>query len=196
MGQARRIMQMPALSVTGLSIGYESRLLSNLSFTVSDKEKVLVIGPNGSGKTTLLKTIAGILKPLAGTIKTDKAHIAYLKQDWPSQEFPISALEVASLASNTARALKMMKATGCAHLAKRSFFSLSGGERQRVSLARCLAQDASLILMDEPSSFLDRESQALMSGFLKGPLLADKAVMLVTHDPSLIQALGWRTIEL
>lgn len=88
-----------------------------------------------------------------------------------------------------------MRETGVQHLASRPFNGLSGGEKQRVSLARCLCQDANLLLLDEPSSFLDADSCKDFISLMKS-LPSHIAAIVVTHDDKLIQGLGWPVVEM
>jgi zinc transport system ATP-binding protein len=85
-----------------------------------------------------------------------------------------------------------MRRTGCREYSGRNYFTLSGGERQRVSIARCLCQHAGLFLLDEPTTFLDRESRDTLVGILRS-LAVDEmpSLILVTHDQNLVDALGW-----
>ena len=85
-----------------------------------------------------------------------------------------------------------MRRTGCSDYADRNYFTLSGGERQRVNIARCLCQHAGLFLLDEPTTFLDRESRDTLVGILKS-LSVDEmpTLVLVSHDQNLVDALGW-----
>ena len=85
-----------------------------------------------------------------------------------------------------------MRRTGCQDLANRNYFTLSGGERQRVAIARCLCQHAGLFLLDEPTTFLDKESRDTLVNILKGLSVDEMPTMvLVTHDQNLVDALGW-----
>ncbi len=165
-------------------------------------DKLLVCGANGSGKSTLLKTILGIEKPLGGTITyTGKNNIAYCKQDFPNPDFPVTAEEVVAMGLykkhySAEQVEQAMKKTDCWQLRKRLFYTLSGGERQRVSLARCFCQNSSLLLLDEPSSFLDAQSKETFLNLLQGMRTEPVAIIAVTHDEEIIASLGWRVIRL
>ena len=130
-----------------------------------------------------------------------------MNQSIKTTDFPITASEVAALGllgqklSSADRMYQIeiaMRRSGCFHLADRNIHSLSGGEKQRVSLARCLAQKAGLILMDEPTSFLDRESKDEFLDVLKNVVRRQMpTVILVSHDHDWIEKLGWpvRTLK-
>lgn len=183
---------MPILEVLDLSAGFDNKILyENISFSVDKKEKILITGENGCGKTTLLKCILGIEKPLKGKIKKSYTP-AYVKQLGIEKNFPLSVEEVISIGKPKQNIDYYLKKTNCLHLKKRNYFSLSGGERQRVSIARCLAQNAKIVLMDEPTAFLDSESRKGLAKILQN--LDDLAIILVTHDSILVDVLGWRNI--
>ena len=89
-----------------------------------------------------------------------------------------------------------LEMTDALHLKKRLFHSLSGGERQRVSLSRCLAQNSPLILLDEPSSFLDRESRDSFISLMEKVATPERAIIAITHDSTVIDRLGWKEVAL
>lgn len=178
-------------------------LFKNLSFSLNEHERLLITGPNGSGKTTILKLILGMLSVTEGSIKLrENLNIAYCKQDYPNPGFPISAEEVVKMGlygnrnnESSSAVRRAMERTGCFHLAGRLFSSLSGGERQRVSLARCFCQNADLLLLDEPSSFLDTDSRNTLVSILQNLEDRDFAVIAVTHDSAVSSALDWKRLE-
>ena len=193
------------LEVKNLSFAYHGKtLFSDLSFCINNRDRLLVTGPNGSGKTTLLKLILGNLKPTGGTItKAPNLRIAYCKQDFPNLDFPISAGEVVRMGLYGQKidrpddiARRAMEKTNCLHLEKRLFPSLSGGERQRVSLARCLCQNAHILLLDEPSSFLDAESEQTLIEIMASLKDSDFAIIAVTHDSAITDALKWKQLRM
>ena len=193
------------LQARNLSFSYPGKtLFSDLSFTINNCDRLLVTGPNGSGKTTLLKLILGNLKPTSGTIeKAQNLRIAYCKQDFPNLDFPISAGEVVRMGlygqkidNGADIARRAMEKTNCLHLEKRLFPSLSGGERQRVSLARCLCQNAQILLLDEPSSFLDSESEQTLIEIMSSLEDSNFAIIAVTHDSAITDALKWKQLRM
>ena len=187
------------LRLSSVTAGYgDKAVISDFSLTVDKGDHILLLGPNGSGKTTLFRLILGIIPPMKGKVE----YPSYARQDPPSSPFPISVEEVVMMGlwkssrdkeSAVTEALAM---TDALSLRKRLFHSLSGGERQRVSLARCLAQDSPLILLDEPSSFLDRESRDSFISLMERIARPERAIIAITHDSSVIEGLGWRKVEL
>lgn len=193
------------LSAENLCFSYPGRpVIENLSFSLAEGGRLIVCGPNGCGKTTLLKLILGLLKPDSGRMTLREGlSVSYCKQDFPNLDFPISAAEVVKMglykhrtADENTAVRRAMEKTGCAELADRLFSSLSGGERQRVSLARCFCQNANLVLLDEPSSFLDSGSRNTLCSLLSTLGTDDFAVIAVTHDSEVFRSLGWRELRL
>jgi iron complex transport system ATP-binding protein len=173
------------LEAERISFAYGSRVvLSQVSLAVRGGELVGVIGPNGGGKTTLLRLLSGVLAPHAGSVRLDGVRlathrrrelarrVAVMPQD-PALEFPFTALEVVLMGRavhlprlgfprghdvDVARAV--MARLDVAGLEDRPLDQLSGGERQRVLLARALAQEPAVLLLDEPTTHLDLRHQA------------------------------------
>ncbi len=194
------------LNADNISFSYPDSteaLFRNLSFSLNDNERMLITGPNGSGKTTILRLILGVLKVTHGSLKLrENLNIAYCKQDYPNPGFPISAEEVVKMGLYGNRdkepeftVRRAMERTGCQHLSHRLFSSLSGGERQRVSLARCYCQNPDLLLLDEPSSYLDTDSRNTLIQILRNLDDRDFAVIAVTHDGDISNALDWKRLE-
>ena len=173
------------LEADRVSFAYGARaVLSEVSLTLRPGERVGVIGPNGSGKTTLVRILSGVLAPRAGGVRLDgtglAGHrrrdlaraIAVMPQD-PALEFPFTALEVVLMgraaylprlgfprAHDVGIARAAMARLDVAGLEDRPLDQLSGGERQRVLLARALAQEPRVLLLDEPTTHLDLRHQA------------------------------------
>ncbi|MBN2147574.1 MAG: metal ABC transporter ATP-binding protein [Anaerolineales bacterium] len=191
------------LQVKGLEFRYNGdRVLQDIDFELKTGERVAVVGPNGAGKSTLFKVIAGILPPASGMVQIyghePGGHIciAYVPQrsqvDW---NFPANVLDVAmmgrvrriglfrwpSLADRRAvqNALKVVSMT---QLANRQISELSGGQQQRVFIARSLAQEAELMLMDEPLNGLDIPSQEEIFRILEELRQQHVTVMVAMHD--------------
>ncbi len=213
-----------AVVVSGVSFAWESGDLatfSDVSFTVLHGESVAVIGPNGVGKSTLLRCIAGLLKPTSGAIEingqrldtfTPKAfarQVAFLPQGTnaiPSMRvrdvvmtgrYPYFTMFDPTSSVDREAVTASMELTGTALLADRRFDELSGGERQRVLLAAAIAQDAPILLLDEPFTFLDPAGQAEFSAII-AQLRAERGVTVitVTHDLARAAADGCRIIGL
>ncbi|MCP8307387.1 MAG: ABC transporter ATP-binding protein [archaeon] len=194
--------------MNGVDCFYGSiKVLEKIVFSVEGGEFVGVLGPNGSGKTTLLKTIGRILKPQVGTILLDDIDVYVMKaiemakkvavvpQD-TSVTFDFTALDLVLMGRNPhiglfetetkedlAIAKKAMELTNIWHLADRKVSELSGGERQRVIIARALAQEPKVLLLDEPTSHLDINYQIEIMDLLRELCKKKKLIILaVFHD--------------
>ena len=192
------------LRLSSVTAGYgDKAVISDFSLTVDKGDHILLLGPNGSGKTTLFRLILGIIPPMKGKVEYPMGRsVSYARQDPPSSPFPISVEEVVEMGlwkSGREREKTINEAlemTDALHLKKRLFHSLSGGERQRVSLSRCLAQNSPLILLDEPSSFLDRESRDSFISLMEKVATPERAIIAITHDSTVIDRLGWKEVAL
>jgi len=195
----------PILEASGVTVRYNGRLvLEDVSFQLSQGERVAVVGPNGAGKSTLFKVIVGMLHPAEGDIRVyghrPGGHIciAYVPQrsqvDWT---FPVNVADVVMMgrigklgplrwpkAQDWAYVRQCLKVVSLAELADRQIGELSGGQQQRMFIARALAQEAELMLMDEPLTGLDLTSQE--DAFLIMDELKQRQVTVVvaTHDLS------------
>ncbi|MCL2282630.1 MAG: ABC transporter ATP-binding protein [Fibromonadales bacterium] len=196
------------LAASGLSIGYRKPIAQNLSFELQSGLTCL-IGPNGSGKSTLLKTIAGLIKPLSGTLPAfDAKTIAFVPANFPA-ETNIRVFDFIALGrsphTNAFGKLEQkdidkinsaMEQTETAHFAKFRVSSLSDGEKQRVALARALAQDTKILLMDEPTAFLDYSHRIRLFEFLKKKAKEENiAVLLSTHELNFAEQYADRILE-
>ncbi len=216
-----RLLRMRAKLVRGVSVelqdasfGYDGVLLfSHLNVSLPEGERLLIQGDNGKGKTTLLKMLMGRLEPTSGKILIDglppsqikNRTIGYIKQQQTEQQFPVSVREVVSMATDSKLSKERQKweidtalrRVGIQELQGRNFYTLSGGERQKVALARCLCQKAQLLLLDEPTSFLDATSRQALIETIKALTLDEMpTIIVVTHDKQLEQDLGWPTLTL
>jgi iron complex transport system ATP-binding protein len=182
-------------------------VVRNVSLIVPPGSMTAVIGANGSGKSTLIRVLAGLLRPLAGRILLDgislddweprlrARQIAYVPQS-TSTAFPFQVIDLVlsgrtphtlrfrfESAHDVEKAMEALETVGAAHLAGRSFTSLSGGERQMVILARALAQEPRLLLLDEPSSSLDLKHRAdLIRTLTRLRETRHLSVIMITHD--------------
>jgi len=196
----------PILEVTNVSVRFNGTLaLNNITFELQQGERVAIIGPNGAGKSTLLNVIAGILPPAQGrvTVYGHAPHkhicIAYVPQrnevDW---DFPVNVADVVMMGRVGKMGLfkwptrkdwnhvyEALALVNMSHLAKRQIGELSGGQQQRVFIARALAQEAELMLMDEPLSGLDVKSQEDIFEILEKLRQHGVTVMVATHDLNL-----------
>lgn len=197
------------IEVKNLSFGYtpQNTILKDISFEIKAGTFVGIAGPNGAGKSTLLNLLCGALKPKSGTIKIDAATIDSYK--WEAlagklavvrQEFvPVfgfSVIETVLMArtpyfgtfgfeNKTDKQIvhEALEATDTAQFASRPLGSLSGGERQRVFIARALAANSPVLLLDEPTSFLDLKHQVGIYDLLKSTQLEKgKTIVAITHD--------------
>jgi len=179
----------------------------DISLSVAPASMTAIIGANGSGKSTLIRMLAGLLRPASGRILLDgialeewqprlrAREIAYLPQATQSA-FPFRVLDLVlsgraphiprfhfDSPADRERALEALESTGAAHLAGRTVTALSGGERQMVILARAIAQEPRLLLLDEPSASLDLKHRAeLMRTLARLREQRGLAVLMVTHD--------------
>lgn len=199
-----------ALEVEDIDVRYGSaKVLERINFSAAKGEFVGVIGPNGSGKTTLLRSISRVLKPEVGAVYLDRNEIYSMRGREVarniavvSQEteigFEFTALEIVLMGRNPhLRRLQMesgkdfeiarnaMKTTNTLHLAERPVTELSGGERQRVFIARALAQQPKLLLLDEPYVHLDISNQIEILGLIKNLTGDGLTVISVFHDLNL-----------
>jgi iron complex transport system ATP-binding protein len=205
------LISVPAITVTGLSFSYGARaVLENLSFEVGEGEFVGLIGPNSAGKSTLLRLLSRLRRPSKGAITLKAKSL----EDWSLQElaktmavvssedyfaFPFSVGQIVLLGrtpylsrgrwerpEDYAAAQKAMQVTDVLHLADRSIQQLSSGERQRVLLARALAQEPKVLLLDEPTAHLDLGHQWAFFDLLDR-LHREQGVTIISaiHDLSL-----------
>ncbi len=208
----------PILTGRMLSFGYNRRVvLQGLSFDVHRGEILGIVGPNGSGKTTLLRTILGLLRPLHGRVDRQAGlTISYVPQrEHIDTILPVTALEVV-LMGRSARAgalqrvrhadfeagLRALALLGAESLSQQLFRNLSGGQQQRILLARALAVEANLLVLDEPTAGMDAASEAATLEFLRSLNRAQGVtILIVTHMLPIvlnlatsIMLLGTRTI--
>ncbi|KAA3611102.1 MAG: heme ABC transporter ATP-binding protein [Calditrichaeota bacterium] len=199
------------LKINQLDFSYsEASFIESLSLLISDGSYVGIIGPNGSGKSTLIKLMAGILKPVNGSIlindqkttKLDRKHfartLAYVPQN-VDMSFNFAVQDVVAMGrfpheenlftkDEDSKKLvdQALAITGLIPLKNRNFSELSGGEKQRTIIASALVQQTNLLLLDEPTSALDLKHQQEIYRLLK-QLGEDegKTVVTVTHDINL-----------
>ncbi len=193
----------PILRVVGLRVQYESGVaLDDISFELCAGERVAVVGPNGAGKSTLFKAIAGVISPDAGRVDVyghmPGGHIciAYVPQrsqvDW---RFPVNVADVVMMgrvgqmglfrhpsARDWEVVYRALEVVGMEALARRQIGQLSGGQQQRMFIARALAQEAELVLMDEPLTGLDMGSQQDILTILDRLSQQGVTVMVALHD--------------
>ncbi len=175
-------MDQALITLQDAELGYRKRLLGPLSFSLARGDLWGVVGPNGSGKTTLAKTLLGLLPPLRGQrLKQAGIRCAYAPQRHRlNPDYPLSAFEVALMgrtadwgrfgrprAADRRRVEEEFSRLGLSDLAGRMFRTLSGGQQQRVLIARVLAADPDVLVLDEPSEGMDLSGGADVLTFLR-----------------------------
>ncbi len=188
--------------------------VSELTFTVAEDELACIVGPSGCGKSTLLRCIAGLIRPSAGTVTLHgdlvqgvPADLAVVFQDYSRSLFPWLSVRgnvefplrtrVSGRGARRARAMEALEWVGLAEAAGKYPWQLSGGMQQRVSIARALASQPSLLLMDEPFASVDAQTRAELEDLLlRVRREHGSTVLLVTHDIDESVYLGDRVLVL
>lgn len=194
----------PAIEVHDLTVAYHTQpVLWDVDLALPEGKLIAIVGPNGAGKSTLLKAILGLVTPITGWVKIcgapyrqRRSWVGYVPQresvDW---DFPTNALDVVTMGlygklgwfkrpGKTERemALGCLDKVGIRDLADRQISQLSGGQQQRVFLARALAQDARLYLMDEPFAGVDATTEHAILKLLQDLRAKGRTVVAVHHD--------------
>jgi len=195
---------LPAIEVHDLTVAYRtSPVLWDVDLVLPPGKLIAIVGPNGAGKSTLLKAILGLVKPITGWVQVfgesyekRRSWVGYVPQresvDW---DFPTSALDVVTMGlygrmgwlrrpSKEHRRIagECLDKVGMGEYAGRQISQLSGGQQQRVFLARALAQDARLYLMDEPFAGVDATTERAILTLLQELKDAGRTVVAVHHD--------------
>lgn len=199
-----------ALEINNLSVFYgEDCALENISLNVEEHEFLGIIGPNGGGKTTLLKAILGLVKPQSGTVRifgltggNARLHIGYVPQfSRFDRRFPISVEEVVLMGRLAGRNPWLVRYEAKDHelvdsllgrleildLKHRQIGQLSGGQLQRVLIARALAVEPRILILDEPTASVDSASKTRIYEILKD-LNKEMTILIVTHDLSAVSS--------
>lgn len=194
----------PILEIHDLTVSYDQNpVLWNVDLSLPAGNLIGILGPNGAGKSTLIKAIMGLISPTSGYVKVfDKplndvrARISYVPQresvDW---NFPASVLDVVLMGTygklglfrrpgkkEKEIAMKSLEQVGMSGFVSRQISELSGGQQQRVFIARALAQQADLYLMDEPFAGVDMATETAIFQLLKEMTEAGKTIIVVHHD--------------
>jgi len=194
----------PALEVHNLTASYHRKpVLWDLDFKLPAGKLIGIVGPNGSGKTTLLRCLMGLMEPDSGYVRlfgeslnTVRERVSYVPQresvDW---NFPASVQDVAEMGryrkgkmlrrlskADRELARQALEKVGMLEYAQRQISQLSGGQQQRVFLARALAQQADLYIMDEPFVGVDAATENAILELLQDMKMQEKTVVIVHHD--------------
>lgn len=209
-GNEQKLNSSVVLEIKGLSVDYgRSRVLRNVSLLVREKEFLGIIGPNGGGKTTLLKAILGLISPSAGEIilfgqtpRKGRKHTGYVPQQSVfDRAFPITVQEVVLTGCLRDKLIpfhrysrkdkeliaELLHKVGIYDLRERQIGSLSGGEFQKMLIARTLAINPRMLILDEPTASVDVNSRTQIYSLLK-ELNRDITIILVTHDLTAISS--------
>jgi manganese/zinc/iron transport system ATP- binding protein len=207
----------PAIDVADMTAVYhEQPVLWDVDLQVPAGVLMAIVGPNGAGKTTLIKCILGLITPVAGSVqiqgkpyKENREAVAYVPQrgsvDW---DFPTNVLDVVEMGRYGAlgwlkrpgkkerdAAMTALEKVGMSSYANRQISQLSGGQQQRVFLARALAQDADIYLMDEPFQGVDATTERTIVQLLRELRAIGKTVVAVHHDlPTVPEYFDWVTL--
>lgn len=207
----------PILAVSGLSFSYNGAkrtVFQALSLGIPEQAITAILGPNGSGKTTLLRLLLGVLRPQAGTIRLAGRPQRYYSRREHSQlvglvpqdehiPFDFSVVEYVLLGrapylgplsmpaeADYRIAMEALHTVGLAHLQNRLLPNLSGGERQLATVARALAQQPRILLLDEPTAHLDLSNQGRLLDIMRGLSARGVTLVLTTHDPNLASSIA------
>lgn len=196
------------LKLNNIHAGYNGvNILKGVNLIINDTDFIGVIGPNGGGKTTLLKVILGLLKPNKGLISFSSLpgkvkSIGYLPQgNVFDTQFPIKVLDVVlsglaskkklwqrSNKSEVIEAERLLQKTGMMNYKNSAIGELSGGQKQRVLLCRALIHEPKLLILDEPSTYVDKDFEGELYDMLQ-ELNNKMAVLLVSHDIGIISSI-------
>lgn len=194
----------PVLEVHDLTVSYDKNpVLWNIDFSIPKGKLVGIIGPNGAGKSTLLKSVMSLVDKQSGYVKVFnksldqvREQISYVPQresvDW---DFPASVLDVVLMGRYGRRglfrritkedkeiAMSCLAKVNMQDYSKRQIAQLSGGQQQRVFIARSLAQQANLYLMDEPFAGVDASAESSILNLLQEMRAEEKTILVVHHD--------------
>ena len=169
----------------------EQPVLQNVSLTLSPGERIALMGPSGAGKTTLLRIALGLLVPAHGSVENSFAKPAAVFQEprllpWRTAEENVN-LVLGDKPATLPRAREALLAVGLEDALRKYPAELSGGMQQRTALARALAFDADLLVLDEPFKAMDEELRRQVIALVSQ---TDAAILLVTHEEEEAEALG------
>ena len=199
------------VEIKNITVGYENKvILKNVNLTIHNDDFIGVIGPNGGGKTTLLKAILGVIPIQSGQIeflqngaKVPDLRIGYVPQSNNiDRSFPISVYDVILSGLTGERGFfskfskshkhaveEMIKLLDLESLRKRPISQLSGGQLQRTFLGRALVGNPQLLILDEPNSYLDKDSEGKLNDLLQ-EFSKDLAILMVSHNISSVRSMA------
>lgn len=198
----------PIIELRDITAGYDGRAqISDVSLTVGDRDFIVVTGPNGSGKTTLMRVMLGLLRPMRGSIicyrdgrpAPEPPRFGYLPQyNTIDRDFPINVTDTVLSGLNGSKRLfgrytsadrraaaQTMERLQIAALAERPIRELSGGQLQRVLMARAIVADPEILILDEPTTYIDKQSWLRVRDILND-LHHTGAIVMVSHDSEFI----------
>ena len=196
-------MSDPVIEVDGLFVGYDGEdVLRDVHFEVHERDFIGLLGPNGGGKTTLFRVLLGLLEPSSGTVrifgkpvKEGRRHLGYVPQHIEfDREFPIRVWDVVRMGrlahstlmrrltrTDDAAVERALDSVGMLDFRERHVGDLSGGERQRVYIARALASEPDVLLLDEPTASVDPKARTSIYELLR-ELNERMAIVISSHD--------------
>jgi len=204
-----------AIKFDSVSFSYDdAKVLEDASFHIHKGEFVAMVGPNGSGKTTVIKLLFGLEAPSAGSIEIfgssrqkQNASLAYVSQHMPADNlFPITVRDVVRMgllqpfknypknnSQKNSAITEALDKTGVADIAQRLYRSLSGGQKRRTLVARALAANPQLLVLDEPTANMDAESEKRLYETL-GAYKGSTTILIITHDTEFVSSLTDRVL--
>jgi ABC-type Mn2+/Zn2+ transport system ATPase subunit len=180
-------MAEPLFRMEGVAIGYGRPILSGISLAIEKGQYWGIFGPNGAGKTTLVKTLLGVLRPLAGSVRRRPGlRLAYVPQLTAVQEaMPLSVRQVVELGALDLKGLppvsEALLRVGLKYMERERFGDLSGGQRQRLMVARALHRQPQALLLDEPTNGVDLLTRNTLRDLLRELNLQGVTLLLITH---------------
>lgn len=203
MTETAQVSEQLVLSARGLWAGYDGEpVIYDVNLDLYDRDYVGIIGPNGGGKSTLVKALVGLLPPMRGVVEimgediaTGRSHVGYVPQNISfDHDFPIRVWDAAMMGRLSHRGLmrrytaqdrvavrRALSRVEMLDLADRPLGALSGGQRQRVYVARALATEPSILLLDEPTASVDPEVRGQIYDLLSA-LNEEIAIVMISHD--------------
>ena len=181
------IKNIPLVKLDNVGVFRDDKwLVKGVSLEINKQEIVTLIGPNGSGKTTTGKLILDILKPDEGSVSLNTKQISYVPQkiniDWA---IPLRVIDFMNITSklNKSKLIESLELTGVDHLIHKNLLNLSGGEFQRVMIARAIAKEPELLILDEPVQGVDFNGEIKLYNLIKE--ISDEikcGILLISHD--------------